>query len=54
MPIAKRGATPREAIANGADYLVVGRPIVAGQDRRDAALAIIREMELGREEREGA
>lgn len=44
----KRIATPREAIANGADYLVVGRPIVAGSDQKGAALRIIEDMELGR------
>jgi orotidine-5'-phosphate decarboxylase len=44
----KRIATPREAIASGADYLVVGRPIVAQADPRIAALRIIEDMELGR------
>jgi orotidine-5'-phosphate decarboxylase len=44
----KRIATPREAIANGADYLVVGRPIVANDDPRSAALRIIDDMELGK------
>jgi orotidine-5'-phosphate decarboxylase len=44
----KRRATPGQAIANGADYLVVGRPIVTDQDPRGAALRIIEEMELGR------
>lgn len=43
----RRVATPREAIANGADYLVVGRPIVAQPDPRAAALQIIEDMELG-------
>jgi orotidine-5'-phosphate decarboxylase len=41
----KRSATPREAIAAGADYLVVGRPIRNAPDRRAAARAIIEEIE---------
>ncbi len=40
----QRLATPRAAIARGADYLVVGRPIIAAPDPRAAALAIIAEM----------
>lgn len=43
----KRVATPREAIENGADYLVVGRPIVAQKNPRQAALNIIEDMKLG-------
>jgi orotidine-5'-phosphate decarboxylase len=43
----KRVATPREAIENGADYLVVGRPIVAEKDPRQAALNVIEDMVLG-------
>ena len=43
----KRIATPREAIENGADYLVVGRPIVAEKDPRQAALNVIEDMVLG-------
>jgi orotidine-5'-phosphate decarboxylase len=44
----KRVATPREAIANGADYLVVGRPIIQSDDVRGAARKIIEDMEAGR------
>jgi orotidine-5'-phosphate decarboxylase len=40
----KRAGTPAEAIAAGADYLVVGRPIVKGADPAAAAAAIIAEM----------
>jgi len=37
----KRVATPAAAIAAGADYLVVGRPIIAAPDPKAAAEAII-------------
>jgi orotidine-5'-phosphate decarboxylase len=43
----KRVATPRQAIENGADYLVVGRPIIAASDPRQAALRIIEDMRAG-------
>ena len=39
-----RTATPRLAIMNGADYLVVGRPITAAPDPAAAARAIIAEI----------
>ena len=41
----KRSLTPAEAIQNGADYLVVGRPIRDAENRRTAAQHIISEME---------
>jgi orotidine-5'-phosphate decarboxylase len=40
----KRVVTPASAIAAGADYLVVGRPIVAAADPRAAADAIVAEI----------
>ncbi|PPQ40373.1 orotidine-5'-phosphate decarboxylase [Rhodoblastus acidophilus] len=36
----KRVATPAQAFARGADYIVVGRPILAAPEPRAAALAI--------------
>jgi orotidine-5'-phosphate decarboxylase len=41
----RRTLTPAEAIAAGADYIVVGRPITAAVSRRDAAMKVIDEME---------
>ena len=41
----KRSLTPAEAIQNGADYLVVGRPIRDAENRRDMAQRIVGEME---------
>jgi orotidine-5'-phosphate decarboxylase len=40
----KRIATPGAAIAAGADYLVVGRPILAAPDPKAAAAAIVAEI----------
>ncbi|HTZ01795.1 MAG TPA: orotidine-5'-phosphate decarboxylase [Xanthobacteraceae bacterium] len=40
----KRFATPMAAIAAGADYLVVGRPVIAAPDPRAAAEAIVAEI----------
>jgi orotidine-5'-phosphate decarboxylase len=41
----KRVSTPYQAIANGADYLVVGRPITENVSPQEAAEAIIAEMQ---------
>jgi orotidine-5'-phosphate decarboxylase len=43
----KRIATPAQAIADGADHIVVGRPIWQAQDPRAAALAVLREFAAG-------
>jgi orotidine-5'-phosphate decarboxylase len=40
----KRSGTPAQAIADGADYLVVGRPIVHSEDPVAMALRIIADM----------
>ena len=39
----KRIATPAEALRKGADYLVIGRPITAAENRREAFLKILEE-----------
>jgi orotidine-5'-phosphate decarboxylase len=41
----RRVATPREAVAAGADYLVVGRPIVESRDPVAAARAVLDEIQ---------
>ena len=43
----KRSANPAQAIRDGADYLVVGRPIVESPDPASAARTIIEHMKLG-------
>ncbi|MEM7239144.1 MAG: orotidine 5'-phosphate decarboxylase / HUMPS family protein, partial [Pseudomonadota bacterium] len=40
----KRVATPAAALAAGADHIVVGRPVWAADDPREAAAAILREI----------
>ena len=40
----KRSLTPGEAIKNGADYLVVGRPIRDASNRKEAAQRVIEEI----------
>jgi len=43
----KRSGTPAQAITDGADYLVVGRPIVHGDDPAGMALRIVADMKSG-------
>lgn len=42
-----RIATPEKAVADGADYLVVGRPVVRADDRKRAVRMILEEMQRG-------
>jgi len=41
----RRTMSAREAIGSGADYIVVGRPITAAKNRREAALRMLDEVE---------
>lgn len=43
----RRTMTPRQAIAAGADYIVVGRPITGAADPRSAALGVVEAMAGG-------
>jgi orotidine-5'-phosphate decarboxylase len=47
----KRVATPAAAIRDGADYLVVGRPVTTAADPRAAAASIVAEIETALEAR---
>jgi orotidine-5'-phosphate decarboxylase len=49
----KRAVTPSASILAGSDYLVVGRPITAAGDPRQAALAILEEMQQAFDARSG-
>ncbi|HHX88103.1 MAG TPA: orotidine-5'-phosphate decarboxylase, partial [Firmicutes bacterium] len=40
----KRSSTPRQAVQAGADYLVIGQPIIQAPDPKAAALEIIQEI----------
>ena len=40
----KRVATPKEAVLNGANYIVVGRPIIEASDPAEAARKILEEL----------
>jgi len=50
----KRSATPGEAIGLGADYLVVGRPVLNARDPRAAAQGIMDEIDAALEPRTSA
>jgi orotidine-5'-phosphate decarboxylase len=41
----KRVLTPKEAIENGADYIVIGRPITEAKDPEEATRRILKEIE---------
>ncbi len=41
----KRASTPGQAVQAGADYLVIGQPVIQAPDPKAALLEIIREME---------
>lgn len=45
----RRVASPREAVAQGADFLVVGRPITEARDPRRVATQIVGEMQSAQE-----
>ncbi|MCK4421382.1 orotidine-5'-phosphate decarboxylase [candidate division WOR-3 bacterium] len=43
----KRVNTPKKAISSGADFIVIGRPIIKAEDRRKVALAIQKDIRDG-------
>ncbi len=47
----KRITTPREAVLAGTDYLVIGRPIIAAPDPREALQRIVEEVSGALQER---
>jgi orotidine-5'-phosphate decarboxylase len=47
----KRIVTPYQAVRNGADYIVVGRPIRAATDPAEAAFMVVNEIQRGLEDR---
>ena len=46
-----RIATPKDAIRDGADYIVVGRPVTEGDNKKQAVQNILNEMKEGMNER---
>jgi orotidine-5'-phosphate decarboxylase len=48
----RRIVTPYQAVRNGADYIVVGRPIRAATDPVEAAYMVVSEIERGLEDRD--
>lgn len=44
----ERVMTPEEAIKRGADFLVVGRPVLRADNPREAVKKILKEIEMGR------
>jgi orotidine-5'-phosphate decarboxylase len=49
----KRVMTPAAAVRAGADYLVVGRPIIAAADPKAAAEAIVADIATAHEHKGG-
>jgi len=41
-----RTKTPKEALKDGADYIIIGRPIVFAENRKKAVETILQEMEV--------
>jgi orotidine-5'-phosphate decarboxylase len=48
----RRIVTPYQAVRNGADYIVVGRPIRTATDPAEAAFMVVNEIQRGLEDRD--